>query len=125
MTYVHVVRQLGPHATHARNMRLSTEYTLRADFKSYTRDFGREDRQLIHHTIDGLLEFQHLASHVNVYLLRELAFRHGLGHLRDLTHLVRQVLRHVLRKISVMNQIMRRKADDRTLTLSVSVAQVP
>ena len=49
------------------------------------------ERQLVHHHVDGVLQLEDLALHVHRDLLRQVAVGHRGGHVGDVTHLARQV----------------------------------
>jgi hypothetical protein len=49
--------------------------------------FGGKRVQLIDHRVDGLLQLQDLALHVDGDLAREIPARHRSGHLGDVAHL--------------------------------------
>ena len=65
-----------------------------ASLAFYARHFGGERAQLIDHRVDGVLQLEDLALHVHGDLLRQVAARHGGGHLGDVAHLRREVARH-------------------------------
>lgn len=50
-TYVDVISELRPSASHANDVRLATEFALRPDLQSDSRHFGSEARELPHHGI--------------------------------------------------------------------------
>src|SRR5208337_893911 len=61
-----------------------------------------ERPQLVHHGVDGFLELQNLAAHVDGDLFREVAACHGDNDLGDVADLGREVVGHqvdVLRKV--------------------------
>ncbi len=88
---VDVISEIFPRAVHSRHLRLTAELSLRADLARDTCHLGRERVELIDHGIDGVLQFENLAAHVGGHLLREIATRHGGGHLSDGAHLTRRV----------------------------------
>src|SRR5262249_47471476 len=61
---VHVVRQVFPGAADAGHNCLTAELAVGADFASDTSDFSREGVELIHHCVDGVLEFENFALHI-------------------------------------------------------------
>ena len=71
------------------------------------RDLGGERAQLIDHRVDGVLQLEDLALHVDGDLLREVAVGDGGRDLGDVAHLVGQVAgQHV----DVVGQILPRAA---------------
>ena len=75
-------------------MRLAAELAVGADLARDARHFGGERAQLIHHRIDGFLELQNFAAHVDGDLLRKVAVGDGDGDVGDIAHLGGQVARH-------------------------------
>ena len=73
---------------------LAAELAFGADLARHARHFGGEGAELIHHGIDGVLQFEDLALHVDRDLLGEVAGGHRLGHVGDVAHLGRQVAGH-------------------------------
>src|SRR5438874_185399 len=55
---------------------------------------GGEGAELIHHRIDGVLQLEDFALHIDGDFLGEVTRGHGGGHFGDVTHLGRQVARH-------------------------------
>ena len=62
---VDIVGQVLPGAGDARHHRLTAELAFGADFARHARDFGRETVELIDHRVDGVLQLQDLALHVD------------------------------------------------------------
>ena len=62
-------------------------------------DFRRKRAQLVHHRVDGVLEFQNFALHVHRDLLGEVARRHRLRHVGDVPHLRGQVAGHGVHRL--------------------------
>ena len=88
---VHAVGQILPRAAHAGHLRLPAEFAFRADFARHARHFGGEGIQLVHHGVDGVLQFQNFAFHVHRDFARQVAARHGRRHFGDVADLRRQV----------------------------------
>jgi hypothetical protein len=65
-----------------------------AYFARHARHFGGERTELIDHGVDGVLQFENFAAHVDRDLAREVALGDGSGDFGDVTHLPRQVARH-------------------------------
>ena len=87
--HVDVAGQVLPGAGDARHLRLAAELALGADLARHAGHFAGEAVQLIDHRVDGLLELQDLAAHVDGDLLRQVAAGHGGGHLGDVADLGR------------------------------------
>src|SRR5258707_543827 len=85
---VYAIGQILPRARNAFYIRLAAEFSLRTHFTGHARDFRRERAELIHHGIDGVLELQDLAAHVDRNLAREIAARHRGGHFGDVADLI-------------------------------------
>ena len=92
--HVDVFGELFPHAGHVPHVGLAAELALGADFARHARHFGREGVELVHHRVDGFLELQDFAAHVHRDLARQVAARHGRGHLGDVAHLAGEVGGH-------------------------------
>ena len=88
---VDVVGQILPGAADARHDGLAAELAFGADLARDARDLGREAVQLVDHRVDGFLELQDLAAHVDRDLARQVAARDGRRHLGDVADLARQV----------------------------------
>jgi hypothetical protein len=82
----YIVSESLPGAGDVFHLRLTSELSLRADFESDTSHLVSERTELVDHRIDGVLEFENLALHVDFDLLREVTFRDGRGDLSDRTH---------------------------------------
>ena len=63
--HVHVVGKILPGSGDARHLRLSAEFSFGADFARHARYFGGECIELIDHRVDGVLEFENFAFHVD------------------------------------------------------------
>ena len=75
--------------------------------------------ELVDHRVDGVLELEDLALHVDGDLLRQVAERHRGGHFGDVAHLARQVGRH---GVHVVGEVLPRAADARHLRLAAELA---
>ena len=74
--------------------RLAAELAFGADLARDARHFRREAVELIDHRVDGVLQLENLALHVDGDLARQVAARHGGGHVGDVAHLRGEVRRH-------------------------------
>ncbi len=75
-------------------MRLSAEFALGTDLAGDAGHFRSEAVELVHHGVDGVLEFKDFALHVHRDLLGQVTRSHGGGHLGDIAHLTGQVRGH-------------------------------
>ncbi len=113
------VGQILPGAGDARHDGLAAELAVGADLARHAGDFRGEGAQLIDHRIDGLLELQNLAAHVDRDLLRQVAVRHRNRHLGDIAHLCGQVRRH---GVDALGQILPHAGDAADLRLAAELA---
>ena len=67
---------------------LAAELAFGADLARDARHFRGEGVELVHHGVDGVFQLENFAAHVHGDLARQVAARHGGGHLRDVAHLV-------------------------------------
>src|SRR4029077_19311478 len=91
---VDVVGEVLPGAGDARNLGLAAELAFGADLARHARDFRRKRIELVHHGVDGVLELQNFAAHVDRDLARQVAARHRGGDVGDITDLRGQVAAH-------------------------------
>ena len=96
---VDVVGEIFPRAGDSGHLRLSTELAVRTDFAGHARHFGGERVELVHHRVDGVLEFENFALHVDRDLARQVAASHGRRHLGDVSDLGRQVSGHGVHRV--------------------------
>src|SRR6185437_704926 len=91
---IDVVGKVFPGPGNVRHDRLAAELTFGAHLTRHARHFRGEAVQLVDHRIDGLLQLQDLAAHVDRDLARQVTARDGRGHLGDVAHLAGQVAGH-------------------------------
>src|SRR5262249_4390069 len=91
---VHVVGEVFPGAGDALHVGLTADLSFGALFACHARHFGGEGVQLVHHSVDGVLQIENFAAHVDGDLFRQVAGCHGRGHFSDVAHLTGQVCRH-------------------------------
>ena len=84
---VHVVGQVLPGARHAGHLGLTAQLAFGAHFAGHAGHFAGERVQLVHHRVDGVLEFENFALHVHGDLARQVAAGHGRGHFGDVSDL--------------------------------------
>ena len=88
------VGQVLPGAGDARHLRLAAELAFGADFARHARHFGGEGVELVDHGVDGVLQLENFAAHVDRDLARQVAARHGGRDLGDVAHLAGEVRGH-------------------------------
>ena len=82
---------------------LAAELAVGADLARDARDLVRERGQLIDHRVDGSLELEHLALHVDGDLLAEVAVGDRGGDLGDVADLVGEVAGH---EVDVVGEVL-------------------
>ena len=93
------VGEILPGARHARHHRLAAEAAVGADLARHARHFRGERAELIDHRVDGFLELQNLAAHIDGDLLGQVAVGHGDGHVGDVADLRREVAGHLVDRL--------------------------
>jgi hypothetical protein len=78
----------------AGHLGLAAELAFGADLARHARHFGGEGVQLVDHRVDGVLQLEDLALHVDGDLLGQVARGHRGGHLGDVADLAGEVLGH-------------------------------
>src|SRR5207244_8114869 len=84
---VDVVGEILPGAGDAFHFRLPAELALGSDLARHARDLGCEGVELVHHCVDGVLELQNFATHVDRDFTGKVVIRHGGGYRGDVTEL--------------------------------------
>ena len=82
-------------------------------------NFGSEGAQLVHHRVDGFLELQDFAAHVDGDLFRQVAIGDRDRHLGDVSHLRGQVRRH---RVDALGQVLPHAGDLGDLGLAAELA---
>ena len=116
---VHRVGQVLPGAGDARHDGLAAELAVGADLARHARDFRGERTQLIDHRIDGFLELQDFAAHVDRDLFRQVAVRHRDRHFGDVADLRGQVRRH---RVDALGEILPHAGHAADLRLAAELA---
>ena len=93
---VDVVRQVFPGAGRPLHVRLAAQPALGTHLARHARDFGGEGVELIDHDVDGVLQLEDLALHLDRDLFGEVAFLHRGRDLGDVAHLGREVGRELI-----------------------------
>ena len=91
---VDVVGEILPGAGDAGHLGLAAELAFGADLARHARHFGGEGVELVHHGVDGVLQLQDLAAHVDRDLSRQVAARHRGRDVGDIADLRGQVAAH-------------------------------
>src|SRR5206468_3955834 len=116
---VDVVGQVLPRPGDALDVGLTAELALGADLAGHARHFRGEGVQLVHHDVDGVLQFENLALHIDGVLPCTTLFRSGSGDLGDVAHLAGEVGGH---QVDVVRQVLPRAADALDLGLAAELA---
>src|SRR5690606_38906562 len=98
---------------------LSAELTFGADLARDAAHFGREGVELVDHRVDGVLEVEDLALHVDSNLLGQVARSHGGGDLGNVTDLTGEVRGH---EVHVVGEVLPCAANARDLGLTAEFA---
>ena len=96
---VDVVGEILPGAGDARHLRLAAELAFGADLARDARHLAGEGVELVHHGVDGVLELENFAAHLDGDLARKIAARHRRRHLRDVADLVGEVAAHGVHRV--------------------------
>src|SRR5207253_2764716 len=91
---VHAIGEVLQSGGAATNIGLAAELALGAHLTGHARHLGREAVELVHHAVDGVLQLQDFAPHVDGDLPGQVAVGHGRRHVRDIAHLAGQVTSH-------------------------------
>src|SRR5712675_2346065 len=76
------------------SVRLAAKLAFGADFAGNARDFAGKSVELVHHRIDGVLEFENFALHIDGDLARQIAPGHSRSDFSDVSDLAGQVSAH-------------------------------
>ena len=88
---VDVVGEVLPGAGDAGHIGLTAELAFGSDFASHAGDFGGEGVELVDHRVDGVLEFENFAFHIDGDLARQIAVGDGGRDFGDVANLVGEV----------------------------------
>src|SRR5258707_1395339 len=88
---VHGVGQILPGSSHPGNFRLSAELAFGADLTRNAGNLTGERAQLVYHRVDGVLELENFALHVDGDLARKVSARHRSRNFGDITDLSGEV----------------------------------
>src|SRR5205823_5095771 len=93
---IDVVGEVFPDPDHALDLGLASQLAFRTDFAGDASDLRGEGVELIDHHVDGVLELENLALHLDGDLLGEVALLYGGRDLGDVAHLGREVGRELI-----------------------------
>ncbi len=116
---VHRVGQILPGAGDAGHDGLAAELAVGADLARDARHFRRERAQLIDHRIDGFLELQDFAAHVDRDLFRQVAVRHRDRHFGDVADLRGEIRRH---RVHALGEVLPHAGHAADLRLAAELA---
>ncbi len=91
---VHRVGEIFPRTGHAAHIGLAAENPFGADFARHAGHFRGERVELIDHRVDGVLEFEDFAAHVDGDFARKVAVGDGGGDFGDVADLGSEVAGH-------------------------------
>src|SRR6185369_1801170 len=111
--------QVLPGAGDAGHLGLAAELALGADLAGDARDFAGKAVELVHHGVDGVLQLEDFAAHVDRDLARQVAARHGGRHFGDVTDLGGEVARH---RVDVVGEILPGAGDAGDVGLAAETA---
>ena len=116
---VDAIGQVLPGAGDAFHVGLAAELAFGADFAGHARHFRGERAELIDHRVDGVLQLEDFALHIDGDLLGQVAVGHGRGHVGDVAHLAGQVAGH---EVDVVGQVLPRAGDALHVGLAAELA---
>ena len=100
---VHIVGEILPRTGDAFHIGLAAEFSFGSHFARHARHFRGKRTELIHHGVDGVLQFENFASHIHRNFLGQVAVGDGRGHFGDVAHLSGQVAGH---EVHVVGEIL-------------------
>ena len=62
---VYVVRKVFPGTANAEYLRLAAKFAFRTDFAGDARHFAGKCIELVHHRVDGVLQFENFSLHID------------------------------------------------------------
>ncbi len=84
---VDVIGEVLPGPGHTFDLRLASEFSFRSDFARHACHFRGKGRELVHHRVDGVLEFENFAFDVDGNFLGKIAVGHGGRNCGNVAHL--------------------------------------
>src|SRR5262249_43121127 len=116
---VDAVGQVFPGAGDAEHVRLSAETPFCADLARHARHLAGKRIELVDHRVDGLLELQDFAAHIDGDLLGEVAAGNSGRDIGDVADLRGEVRGH---EVDVVGQVLPCAGDARHLRLAAELA---
>ena len=105
---VDAVSQVLPCPGDAQHLRLTAEPAFGANFARNARHLGRKSVELIDHRVDGVLQLENLAPHIDGDLAGKIAACDRGRNLGDVAHLVGQIAAH---RVDAVGEIFPRAGD--------------
>ena len=96
---VHRVGEIFPGTRHARHHRLAAQTPVCADLAGHAGNFRGKRSELVDHRVDGLLELQDLAAHIDGNLFGKITVSHGNGDVGDIADLRCKVAGHLIDRL--------------------------
>src|SRR5262249_21082853 len=112
---VDAVGQVLPGTGDAAHHGLAAELAFGADLARHARHLAGKGVELVHHGVDGVLELENFAAHVDRDLFRKVAAGDRGRHLGDVAHLCGQVRGH---RVDAVSQVLPRAGDAEHVRLS-------
>ena len=91
---IDIVSKILPYACQTAHIGLSAQLAFRTDFACHTGDFGSERTELVHHSVDRVLQFKNLTLDIDSDFFGQVAHGHRSSHRRDIADLCRKIGRH-------------------------------
>src|SRR5207302_1098201 len=117
--HVDAFSQVFPNAAHVAHLRLAAQFAFGADLAGNAGHFGGETAQLVDHRVDGILELQDFAAHIDGDFLGEVAVGDGDGHVGDVSHTRRSSALH---DVDAFSQVFPNAAHVAHLRLAAELA---
>src|SRR6185295_5467492 len=100
---VDVVGEVLPGAGNFRHLGLTAQFAFGADLARHARDFRGERVELVHHGVDGVLQFEDFALDVDGDLLGQVALGDRRRHFGDVADLAGQIAGH---RVDVVGEVL-------------------
>src|SRR5579864_5697850 len=116
---VHTVCEILPDSADTLHVGLTAQLALGTDFAGHTGHFPRERIELVDHGVDGILQLEDFAAHIDGDLARQVAGGHSRGDLGNVADLRCQVTCH---RVHGIGQILPHAAYPFDLCLTAQLA---
>src|SRR5205823_4903535 len=97
---IHAVSQVFPGPGYTVHLCLTPQISFRAYFAGHARYLSRERTELVHHGVDGVLQLQDFATHIDGDLFREVTGSDRCRHIGNIAHLPSQIAGHRIHAVS-------------------------